>query len=221
MEDSFFDKMPGLQKLLETKSFSELTAKEKDEVLIAIGQDEYDACHAVITESKVHFAKEQKELVPDPAILRNLLKKMESRRSRQNPVLLMLQKLFTFRMPVYQPAFVLAFFAVLLFVQGNRKHETIRYLAMTDTVYFEKQIPAAIPPGNQSIHPPDAPAVNTVKTTSYKHSHSAAGTDTTGHSPNDQYIKNAYQKIQLAALLKRGHPAFDDSALMKFLVVAN
>jgi len=220
MEDTIFDNMPGLQKLLETKSFSELTNKEKEEVLRNLSQDEYNACHQVIIESKIQFTIEQKKLAPDPEILRRLLNKMGSRRSTQNNVLLMLRNLFTFRVPAYQPALVFAVFAVLLFVQGNRKHEIIRYLAMTDTVYLEKQIPAAIPPGNQSIHPLTAPAVNTVKTTSYKHSHSAAGTDTTAHSPNDQYIKNAYQKIQLAAILKRGHPAFDDSALMKFLVAA-
>jgi hypothetical protein len=221
MEDIFFDKIPGLQKLLETKSFSELTGKEKEEVLRNMRQDEYDACHEVIIKSKIHFANEQKEMVPHPEILRNLLKKMESRRSKQNHVLMMLQNLFTFRMPVYQPALVFAVFAVLFFVLNNRNHETIRYLAMTDTVYIEKKTLEILPPENQPIHFVTAPAVYSLKTTSNKHSHSALGTDTRAHSPNDQYVKNAYQKIQLAALLKRGHPASDDSALLKFLVAAN
>jgi len=221
MEDTFFDKMPGLQKLLETKSFSELTGNEKEEVIRNMRQDEYDACHEVIRESKILFAREQKTLAPNPEILRNLLTKMGSSRSKQNQFLLMLQKLFTFRIPAYQPAFILAVFAVLFFILDNRNHETIRYLPRTDTVYLEKQAPASRSPANQSVNLVTPPAKRIEKTTSYKHSHSTLRTDTTAQSPNDQYVKNAYQKIQLAALLKRGHTASDDSALMKFLVAAN
>jgi len=92
---------------------------------------------------------------------------------------------------------------------------------MRDTIYAEKHVPASRLPVTPALHFATAPAVRTVETTSSRHPHSDLRTDTSAHSPNDQYVKNAYQKIQLAARSKRGHPISDDSALMTLLVASN
>jgi hypothetical protein len=208
MEDTFFNKIPGLEKLLETRSFSELTGSEKEEVLRYMSQQMYDAYHEVILESKSHFSHEQKSFVPDPAIHKRLMERMESRRSPGNGVADLLQKLFTFRIPLYQPAFALAVLAVLFFIIPDRKYETIRYLARTDTIYLEKAIPTVHRQENQSV-----PKVNTLSAGKRK-------TKKPSHSHHDHYVENAYQKIQLGSLFKRGSSASDDSASMKFLVAA-
>ena len=209
MEDLFFNKFPGLEKLLETRSFSELTGSEKEEVLSYMSQEMYDAYHEVILESKSQFSHEQKSFLPDPAIRMRLMERMESRRSPGNGPADLLQKFFTFRIPLYQPAFALAFLAMLFFILPDRSHETVRYLARTDTIYLEKALPAVHPQQNQSVHTVNTPFAVNRKTKQPTHSH------------HDHYVENAYQKIQLSSLFKRGRSASDDSALMKFLVAAN
>jgi len=219
MEDSLFNQMPGLQKLLETRSFPELTGSEQEEVLKVMNQDAYDAYHEVIMQSKIQFGLEQKTLAPDPSTGIKLLSKMEGRKSRRT-VLWMLQELFTIRIPAYQPAFVLAVLVVLFFVLKNTNHETIRYSARTDTVYLDKKTPTDMQTANQPPSEKAHPAGTGIKA-SNKSAHSATKNEHAVHFQNDQYVMNVYKKIQLTSRSKCGQSAADDSALMKFLVVAN
>lgn len=66
MEESLFEKIPQLERLLETKSFSELSDWEKEAVTQHITQEEYDSYHELILESKGQFAHEHMTVTPKP-----------------------------------------------------------------------------------------------------------------------------------------------------------
>jgi hypothetical protein len=221
MEESLFEKIPQLEKLLETKSFSELSSMEKEAVTKHMKQDEYDVYHEIILKSKNRFAYENKTITPDPTILNRLLEKMENKRSRRTGVFDMFHKLITFRIPVYQPAFAVTIIAVLFFILNNRSHETIRYLARNDTIYLEKQIPALPSKMNPSLKVVTMPAASMGKTDSEKPIHTELTNEHIINTHNDHYVENAYQKIRLVTLFKHGHSALEDSALIRLLIAAN
>ena len=221
MEESLFEKIPQLEKLLETKSFSELSGREKEAVTQHITQEEYDSYHELILESKGQFAHEQHTNVPNPEIYRSLLEKMNDSKPHGITISEMFHKLITFRIPVYQPAFVVVVLAVVLFLLNNRSHETIRYIARIDTIYLEKPSPALPIKIAPSLKAVTTSSASIGKTDSKTQVHPEMIAKSLIHTPNDQYVENAYQKIHLATLFKRGHTALDDSALMKLLIVAN
>jgi len=221
MEDSLFDKIPQLQKLLEDKSFSELSGREKEAVTQYMTQDEYDAYHVTILKSKNRFAYEHKTITPNPAIHTRLLEKMGNRRSLRMSFLEMLHKLLTFRIPVYQPAFTVVVIAVLFFIQNNKSHETIKYLARNDTIYLEKQIPALASQMTTSSKVVTMPRVIMRKTSPDKPIDTDVTNDSRMATHNYEYVENAYQKIQLITLFKHGHSAMEDSALIRLLIAAN
>jgi hypothetical protein len=221
MEESLFEKIPQLERLLETKSFSELSDWEKEAVTQHITQEEYDSYHELILESKGQFAHEHMTVTPNPEIHRRLLEKMNNRKPHRISVSQMFHKLITFRIPVYQPAFVVVVLAIILFFMNNRSHETIRYIARNDTIYLEKPSPAPLSQINPKLKVATMPPATTVKKDSAKPSQSEMKDKGIIHTHNDQYVANAYQKIHLANLSKSGHTALDDSALMKLLIAAN
>jgi len=224
MEDSVFDKMPELERLLETKPFSALTTREKEEVLRHMRQQEYDAYHETIVAGRNRFSRELETLTPDPAMLDRLLEKMEKKSTGRKDFLSVLQKLMTSRVPVYQPAFVIAVIAILtalFFTLNSRNHEIVRYLARTDTVYLEKQAPVLPSQLNQTVQQVEATAAADKKTPSKERFPPATENEVRKQAPPDQYLENAYQKIRFLALTQRRHTASDDSALIRFLVAAN
>ena len=133
----------------------------------------------------------------------------------------MLHKLLTFRIPVYQPAFTVVVIAVLFFIQNNKSHETIKYLARNDTIYLEKQIPALASQMTTSSKVVTMPRVIMRKTSPDKPIDTDVTNDSRMATHNYEYVENAYQKIQLITLFKHGHSAMEDSALIRLLIAAN
>jgi hypothetical protein len=221
MEESLFEKIPQLEELLETKTFSELSGREQEAVTQYMKQEEYNAYHEIILKSKNRFAYENKTITPDPAIHERLLAKMENKRPHQPSVFDILHKLLTTRVPVYQPAFAIAAIVVLFIILNNKSHETIRYLARNDTIYLGKHIPALPLQKQTSLKIVTVTSTNTKKTDSKKPFHAEMTDERINHTHNDQYVENAYQKIQLVSLFKRGRTALDDSALIRLLIAAN
>jgi hypothetical protein len=221
MEENIFEKIPELDKLLENKSFSELSGSEKKEVLRYMNPEEYEASREFILESKKQFLHERNTLTPDPSIRTRLLERMESNSRTKTGFTEMLRSLLTFRIPVYQPAFTIAILVVLLFILTGRNHETVRYLARTDTVYVEKPTVAVTTAQNEPFHEKKVAVSPVKKKTTEKKLESLISSGKKANLIHKLYAENAYQKIQLTTSFKGGRSASDDSALMKLLVAAN
>ncbi len=221
MAENLFEHMPELERLMETRSFGELTLVEREQVLRNVSEEEYESCRAVILAGKLEFGQEKKALVPDPAIRERLLRSMGGSEASQMRVMDHFMRFLGFRIPVYQPVMAAACLAILFIFLYNRKPETVRYLVSTDTVYMEKPVAAKhspVPSGLMAEHHVTfAPG----KTGRLKPTPVPSQARKRAFIPQDQFVENAYQKIELAGQLKAGHTASDDSVLMRFLVAAN
>jgi len=222
MEENLFDKIPGLEKLLESRSFEELTSNEKNKVLGFMTGEEYENYRATLLKSKTLLAAEQKRLTADPAVRKKLLMRMEQKESFvKEDHQSVLKNLFTFRIPAYQAGFAIAVLVLLFFFLRNEKPEAIRYLTKIDTIYLKQEI--------AQTEAPAPKADQTIKNKSVKENKTGGvirkehESKTVNHPVirQDLYIKNAYEKIRMVNLLKSGSRASDDSSLMKLLVTAN
>jgi|GEM_PF-1947238 len=222
MEENLFDKIPGLEKLLESRSFEELTSNEKNKVLGFMTGEEYEHYRATVLKSKDLFAAEQKGLKADPVIRKELFKRMEMQRSTNDGTsITFLQSLFTFRIPAYKAGVAIAALVLLFFFLRNEKPEAIRYLTKIDTIYLKQEIAqteAPAPKADQIVKTKNVKENKTGDVIRKEHE-----SKTVNHPVirQDQYIENAYEKIRMVNLLKSGSRASDDSSLMKLLVTAN
>jgi hypothetical protein len=160
-------------------------------------------------------------ITPDPEIHKRLLEKMESRRPHRSGISEIFNKLITVRIPVYQPAFAVAVLVVLFVILNHRNHETIRYIASNDTIYLEKPSPALPIQLAPSLNAVTTSSTSIGKTDSKTQAHPEMKDKSIIHTHNNQYVENAYQKIHLVTLFKRGHSALEDSALIRLLIAAN
>ena len=132
-----------------------------------------------------------------------------------------LQRMFSFRVPAYQPALAIILLIILFLVRPVERYETIRYAGRTDTVFLEKKIVQSQEAQIRQMSPvktvkkKTAPVIESLGNKTGKH-----GND--GKEPlQNQYVQNAYQKIRMVDLVKAGRNANEDSVLMKFLVASN
>ena len=219
MEEHIFDKVPELEILLESRSFSDLTESEKERVLEYLTQEEYDTYRNVILESRKQFVHEMGVNKPGPELRTGLLNLMSRKKRRGIALKEILNKVITYRIPVYQPAFTIAILVILFFTLNNKGGETVRYIAQRDTVYLES--PAhAMPQPTPSLTTEGRMMVKAHKVVSKMQPSSGKADINIIQSPSNQYIENAYQKIRLLTSYKAGHTALEDSALMKLLVAA-
>ena len=86
---------------------------------------------------------------------------------------------------------------------------------------LEKQIPALPSQMSPSLKVVTMSPAKMGKTVSEKPLHTELTNKSIIYTHNDQYVQNAYQKIQLVTLLKHGHSALEDSALFRLLIAAN
>lgn len=127
---------------IETKKFDQLTSAQQEEVLVYMTQQEYDVQHQLLQESSAVFEQEAHFLTPDPEILAGLRKKTQKSRA---------SGIFTFQMPAYQSALLLAAILCLVWLFWPTpetqiiEKERIVYQESTDTVYVEKQVEVEVP----------------------------------------------------------------------------
>jgi len=222
MEEHLFEKIPDLDRLLETRSFDDLTSREKEEILRYMKREDYDSYRETIIRSKMLFAAEEKILRADPAIRAKLLTRMKQReRVTEHGLSSFLRAMLTYRIPAYPPAFAIAVLAIFFFLLYNEKPGTIQYLTKTDTIYMEKKTTR-----NESTGTMQGTTMKAGKSNGQPGQTTIREKPATArpgrHIPSrDQFVTNAYQKIEFAKMSKRGSNASDDSALMKFLVTAN
>ena len=222
MEENLFNKIPGLENILESRSFEELTASEKNKVLGFMTGEEYENLRETMLKSKAMFAAEQKSLTADPAIRKKLLARMEQKGSAvEGARIPVLQSLFAFRIPAYQAVFAIAALVLLFFFLRNEKPEAIRYLTKTDTIYLKQEIAQTEVPSQKTGQTMKTKSVKENKTGGVIRKEHESKTKNQPVIPQNQYVENAYQKIKMVNLLKAGSRASDDSVLMRFLVTAN
>ncbi len=222
MEDQFFEKIPGLEKLLESRNFEDLTSLEKEEILHYMSPEDYQKYRQTIQKSKALFISEQKKIKANPAIRKRLLERWEQQEtSSKKGMFSALWRILAFRIPAYQPGFAVAVLAILFFLLHNEKPDTIRYLTKIDTIYAEKKIAQSEDTDKiqDSTSKPDKK--NDIKEGTGLKEKPGPKTDRRSVPSQNQYVQNAYQKIRIVNLKQAGRSATDDSALMKFLVTAN
>lgn len=222
MDEYLFDKIPGLENLLENRSFEELTNSEKEIILHHMKREEYDDYHMTIVRSKALFVSEQDDIRADPATRKLLLTRVGNQKtSQKKSISYLLKSFFNFRIPAYQPGVAITVLAILFILLHNEKAETIRYLTKTDTIYLNKEIARNEEADNlkDTVRKNNSPKDKAAQTPQKEKSENAAFSYS--DPPADQYIQNAYQKISMVNLRKAGRNATEDTALMKFLVSAN
>jgi hypothetical protein len=223
MEENLFQHFPELEKLLETKEFTALSEQEKMQVLQMMTADEYRDYHLLIMKSKRTFSVEEKFLLPNPSIREDLLARInpERQKSRKQKNAGVFSRLYSFRIPAYQPAFAVAVLVVLFFLFRNERPETIRYLTKIDTIYLEKEVTQNknLSEPMENIQPEHR--AHGIKHASNHQQKTISHRNVTLKPGQNQYIQNAYQKIRLTESNRTGSNAKDDSALMKLLVTAN
>jgi hypothetical protein len=222
MEENLFEKIPGLEKLLETKEFEDLTSREKEEILSFMSRKDYQNYRKTILKSRALFSAEQKNIKADPSIREKLLEKITQKKSLgHHAVFSVFQRILTFRIPAYQPGFAVVILAVLFILLHNEKTESIRYLTKTDTIYLEKEIAQT----ENTQKNPDSTLKNSkrndAKETGRPEVRTVSGEEGRAEQTKSQYVQNAYQKIRMVNRIKNGSNASDDSALLKFLVTSN
>lgn len=127
---------------IEKKKFDQLSKAEQEEVLVYMTHQEYNAQHQLLQESSTAFEHEAQLLIPDPEILAGIRRKTSKSRAGG---------IFTFQMPAYQSALLLAAMLCLVWLFWPKSEaqiiekERIVYQQVTDTVFVEKQVEVEIP----------------------------------------------------------------------------
>lgn len=211
----------NLERLLLTRSFNDLSEDEKGFILSQMTADEYDACREVVTGSRKTFADEFAVNRPDPVILGRLQQAMHRKETNRYRFYEIIRSIFTFRIPLYQPALAFTALLFILLILRGKDFETVRYIARTDTVYLEKQSPAPVADPKYSVKEKEAGAIPE-KTFRQDRKEREKGTVQSQRQPSrDQYVRSSYEKIHLLAQSRKGSSARDDSSLMRLLVTAN
>ena len=129
-------------RLIESKSFRQLTPAERELVLVSMTESEYELQFELINRSQQLFADEANDFSPSPAILSSLKAKLQKEKPAPWYILM-----FQFQLPAYQSAIAIA--AILFFVWSfwpttqNQiaEKEVIVYQAIHDTIEVVKEIP--------------------------------------------------------------------------------
>jgi hypothetical protein len=220
MDETLFDKMPELMSLLESRPFAGLSAAEQEKVLRHMSREEYEEMHGIIGQSRQRFATESRAFRPDPEIREQLLAALERRYTPRQSKGLRLREIVTFRVPVYQPVLAATLLFFLFFFLLHTPRETIRTIAVTDTVYVKQPVPAVQPaqnlPGKSAIANHESLKPQRVQPVQPRSARRTVATVS-----HDLYVENAYQKIRLFAPVSSGRSARSDSALVKLLVTVN
>jgi hypothetical protein len=75
MDESLFDKITGLDELLKSKDFEELSDAEKSLILPFMSQEEYGDMRMTVLKASSLFADDLNFIAPDPEIRRQILER--------------------------------------------------------------------------------------------------------------------------------------------------
>jgi hypothetical protein len=221
MDESIFDKVPGLDELIQYKDFDELSDSEKALVMQFMSIEEYDDLRIPIRKASALFADEMSSVSPDPEIRRQIL-------DRFSQDLKITEKrdwkgVFYYKIPLYQAglaAMMLICLALYLGSAWSKKGEKMQYVTKLDTVFVEKLVPQT-----------DLKEIAQVSAVPVKRSgHGMVGISKTAGKIDfhrdlpDTYsvqLRNVEQLVNMNRRAKLGRNAVDDSLLMKLLVSVN
>ncbi len=221
MEENSSNPEQNLELLLLTRSFAELSDEEKGFVLSQMTSDEYETCREAVAGSRQVFANEFSSNRPDPLILDRLLKAFPPDQKSRSYLSVIIRSIFTFRIPLYQPALAVAALLTGLFFLPGRNYETVRYIARTDTVYLERSVTVPNAGSTKSYQDKTTRPVIALKVSNSGKGRKKNPGSMQATPSHDQYVRGSYEKIRLLALNKGGSSARDDSSLMRLLVAAN
>lgn len=222
MEDHFFEKIPGLEKLLESRDFEDLTRVEQELILGYMSREDYTHYRETIRKSRQLFASDEQTIKADPATRLKLLDKIKKQEAAPGQgVMASLIRALTFRIPAYQPGFAVAILALLFIFLHNNKVETTRYLTRIDTVYLEKEITQNMPVAEMKDSSMKIAGADNGRKVIKTNGVPLQKTADREKPSQNQLVQNAYQKMRMVTKVQNGRSAADDSALMKFLVTVN
>jgi|GEM_PF-2475846 len=127
---------------IETKDFDQLSLSEQQTVLQSMTEEEYH------THRRIILSMETEALAPDPEILVSLKQEIHNRKPKTVPFWVVIQGLMAWRIPAYQPAFVMVI--VLLLVWWSRPEVVIQdpiTQIVHDTIIHEvtREMPVEVP----------------------------------------------------------------------------
>ncbi len=141
MEQNIFDALPGFDRMLEQKSFEELSSQEQALVLQFITAEDYTLFRKSVLAAQQRKSAGDLPITPDPAIKNRLMQTFRSVDMAQSAsVPRTLSRFFSYRIPLYQAglaASVLLFLVLYLFLQGYRM---TGQMAVADTVYVDRPV---------------------------------------------------------------------------------
>lgn len=220
MENDLLKNIPDLLKLLETKDFGDLTGSERTLILRYWSKEEYDDYRQSVRSGKTIFGSEKKRILANPEIKEKLLKRIQSGKSagKLTPAAMFI-KLFTFRIPAYQPGFAIALLVFLFIFLHDKAPEKISYINRIDTVYMEKE--AELLNSSQGKVPEKKSDIVIRKPgNSKERNNKSVIAKVKAESFQISENRNIYDKIGMVKRMPTGSTASHDSALLKFLVSA-
>lgn len=128
-----FDQEERIERLLETKTFAELTEEERNFVLKELGSEEQYAAMRRVT---LALITSKVDLSPDPAILHSLQQKMTSTSQRFS-----FNDIFTFRIPGYASLLLIGITALLTWFFSHEKTidaPRVVEVQQRDTVFVDR-----------------------------------------------------------------------------------
>jgi hypothetical protein len=139
---------PQLQDLLSAKNFNALSADEKDFVLKYISEEQYNSYKNIQLQSAKQFGLEEAQIQAPKYLFSNIKTVVKERNAKEENnigILENLRNIFSYRLPMYQPALAMLLLIALFFFwrkEDNAKPVTaekqIVYVPVTDTFYIER-----------------------------------------------------------------------------------
>jgi hypothetical protein len=224
MNEKIFEKLPDFDKLLEKKSFKELSDSEKIIILEYLTEEEYENYREIILESREMFRSELTTLKPEPEMKGILLAQFKTKKPPQKSrALSLLTAMLNYRLPVYKLGFAVSivFIFILFFRPGVFKDTN--YITKIDTLFIEKEIKVSVPDtqANQIITA-STREHNTEKPDYVNSIEEKSDYETEQNKENIAFnidiLNNSLNNIEAARRMRSGRSINDDSLVLKYLV---
>jgi hypothetical protein len=222
MEENIFDALPGFDRMLEQKTFEELSDRERNLVLQFITEEDYTLFResVVISQKRRSNGDPATTITPDPSVKNRLMQTFRPDENSPSPTVPgTLSRFLSYRIPLYQAglaASVLLFLVFYLFLQNYRMPVRV---AVADTVYVDKPV---LLKDTVWLEKPEVKTPERVRA-DHHHPGSMSSTPAVQSFPENQLyatqMQDAMSRMSVISGLSRDKSVSHDAGLMKLVAL--